>query len=74
MTDKEYKEYHTFLNTTLFDVKEIFVSEKRWKQVHDLLYEYMKMGFEEEKYRRMYESVVKVLNDKNRELYRIKGK
>jgi hypothetical protein len=52
MTDKEYKEYHTFLNTTLFDVKEIFVSEKRWKQVHDLLYEYMKMGFEEERVRK----------------------
>ena len=29
---------------------------------------------ETEKYRRMYESVVKVLNEKNRELYRIKGK
>ena len=29
---------------------------------------------ETEKYRRMYESVVKVLNERNRELYRIKGK
>ena len=27
---------------------------------------------ETEKYKRMYESVVKVLNDRNRELYRIK--
>ena len=29
---------------------------------------------ETEKYRIMYESVVKVLNHRNRELYRIKGK
>ena len=29
---------------------------------------------ETEKYRRMYESVVKVLNDRNRDLYKIKGK
>lgn len=52
MTDQEYKEFHKFLDSTLFPVKDIMESKKRFNQVHDMLYNYMKMGFEEERVRK----------------------
>lgn len=52
MTDQEYIEFDSFLKKTRFDVKEIMSTKKRFKQVHELLYNYMKMGFEEERVRK----------------------
>lgn len=52
MTDQEFKEFDEFLTSTRFDVKEIMGSKKRFEQTHDLLYNYMKMGFEEERVRK----------------------
>ena len=52
MTDGEYKEFDKFLNETRFDVNEIMDTKKRFEQVYDLLYDYMKAGFEEERVRK----------------------
>ena len=46
MTEQEYQEYDEFLSTTRFDVHEIMASKKRFQEVFDLLYGYMKAGFE----------------------------
>ena len=48
MTEEEFKQFDEFLNKTRFDVREIMSTKKRYNQVHDMLYNYMKMGFEEE--------------------------
>ena len=52
MTEQEYQEYDKFLNTTRFDVCEIMATKKRFQEVFDLLYSYMKAGFEEERVRK----------------------
>lgn len=52
MTNEEYSEYDQFLTSTRFDVKEILESKKRHKMTLTRLYEYMKMGFEEERVRK----------------------
>ena len=52
MTDGEYQEYDKFLTTTRFDVHEVMASKKRFQEVFDLLYNYMKAGFEEERVRK----------------------
>lgn len=52
MTEQEYQDYDEFLSTTRFDVHEIMASKKRFQEVFDLLYGYMKAGFEEERVRK----------------------
>lgn len=52
MTEEEFKQFDEFLNKTRFDVREIMSTKKRYNQVHDMLYNYMKMGFEEERVRK----------------------
>lgn len=52
LTEEEYKQYDTLLHETRFDVNEIMDTKKRFKQVYDLLYKYMQMGFEEERVRK----------------------
>lgn len=48
MNKVEFAEFDEFLNKTRFDVHEIMATKKRFKQTFDMLYEYMKQGFEEE--------------------------
>ena len=52
MTEKEFKEFDNFLNETIFDVNEVMYSEERFHSVLSRLYDYMKMGFEEERVRK----------------------
>ena len=52
MTEKEFKEFDGFLNETIFDVNEVMYSEERFHSVLSRLYDYMKMGFEEERVRK----------------------
>ena len=47
MTPEEYVKFDTFLNETLFDVKETLYTEERYNYVFNLLYNYLKAGFED---------------------------
>lgn len=52
MTDEEFKKMDEFLNKTIFDVNVIMRSISEFQETYDLLYNYMKMGFEDEKVRK----------------------
>src|SRR5574344_785453 len=52
MTEEEFKEFDSLMKKTRFDVREIMSTKKRFTQVYDMLYNYMKMGFEEERVRK----------------------
>ena len=52
MTEEEYQKFDEFLNTTRFDVRELMATKKRFEEVFNTLYDFMKMGFEEERVRK----------------------
>lgn len=52
MTPDEWNEFHELLTSVRFDVQEIMQSKKRFREVHNRLYGYMKMGFEEDRVRK----------------------
>lgn len=51
MTDSEYEKMDLYLNKNIFNVNEI-MTEELFQKNFDFLYEYMKMGFEEERVRK----------------------
>ena len=52
MEEKQFSEYSKFLKETLFEVKEVMGDTDKFETIFELLYDYMKQGFEEERVRK----------------------
>ena len=52
MDNKQFKAMDEFLNTTLFTVTDIMCNKDRYTTVFEILYDYMRQGFEEERVRK----------------------